>query len=141
MTGHPQYECIVTQQTRSVIAWPREKNPIDIRPKIAGGAFLSNRGGQYIRDTIHHYVRWYDGRRFESFMPWFTIGVQMLSFEEREKMFGPCQVGRPVAQARKRVPIGQSVINHYAKRSRGKEWFLLCPYLVGSSRTSKRRNK
>jgi len=29
-------------------------------------------------------------------MPWFTIGVKMLSFEEGQKMFGPRHVGRPV---------------------------------------------
>ena len=45
-------------------------------------------------------------------MPWFTIGVQMLSFEERQKMFGPCQVGRPTRKFR--------LVNHYARQTEKK---------------------
>jgi len=60
-------------------------------------------------------------------MAWFAISVQMLALKERQEMFGPRQVSRPVASTN----FDWSVI---MQREEG------C-HLVESSWTSKRRNK
>jgi len=98
----------------AVIVWPREKTTHYIKPK--SWALLSYCGGGGWYPRYNHDVRW---REDESFMPWFTIGVQMLSFEERQEMFGPCQVGRPARKFR--------LVNHYATRRRIRRFVLSLP--------------